>query len=454
MRRPLLAAALLLPLCLGLSGCVLFVDEGMVWLGFGCDFGLGKIARGIQPFTPCSCAILCELKGPGISIGECVAGPEVYPFCLGDDGPNEQGRYARGVGPTYALPPDAYFALGSYQAGAETSYQIGLGVVPDSLETFSGTVTVPPEFAFAGFGSGPVGTLAIDFDNDGAAEAAVSLIGMGDDLAFADLDFNGLQFPGVEPTVSHAGTHVFTLSVPAGGDRSVQTVASTVPVGITLTLLPGVLQNPATPGAYLIEADFTSVDPDTDGADDAAGSPPLQLAADVTVQIGTGPCPAEPAPGCNATFARGSVALNADKDSLRIKAKKGVTLPGFFGDPTDATSHATCIYDGSGALLLELPVAAGGAGTNGKPLWKLRKEKATYKDKAGTAGGVVKVGQRSGRKGAGFDVSARGANLALPALPVAPPLTVQHRTLDGGCGEIVFDTFSKNDAAQVKGIRK
>jgi hypothetical protein len=63
------------------------------------------------------------------------------------------------------------------------------------------------------------------------------------------------------------------------------------------------------------------------------------------------------------------------------------------------------------------------------------------------------VGQRSG-KGAGFDVQAAGASLALPTLPLQAPVTVQHRTLDGGCGELVFDTLTKNDATQVKGAVK
>jgi hypothetical protein len=453
MKHPLRIAALLAPLCLGLSGCVLFLPEGLV--GFSCGFDLFEKSRGFPGIDPCDCGLLCTLGGPGGSlIDECFEGESVFEVCYAK-GPQSR-RFARGAGVGYTLPPDAYFALGSYQAGAETSHQIGLGVAANSLETFSGTVTYPPEFGFAGFGSGPVGTLALDLDGDGAADAAVPLIGIGADLAFADLDFNGLQFPGVEPTVSHAGTHVFTLAMPAGGDRNLQTIASTAPVGLTLTLLPGVLQNPATPGAYQIEGDFTSVDPDTDGADDTAGDPPLELAADQTVQIGDGPCPAEPAPGCNASFAKATLSVkNGDpaKDAFRVKAKKGVTGTGFFGDPTDATSHATCVYDGGGALLLELPVAAGGTGANGKPLWKRKGEKATYKDKAGVAGGVAKVGQRSG-KGAGFDVSARGTNLVLPTLPVTAPITVQHRTLDGGCGAVVFDTLTKNDAAQLKATVK
>jgi hypothetical protein len=449
MRNHVLGAALLALLALGSTGCVLFLDEGLV--GFGCS-GLGK------PFSPrgsdyffCSCAIFCELGGPGGSLlGDCFEGSEAQQECL----PFSRGP--RGAVATYSLPPDAYFALGSYAAGAATSHQVGLTAPAGGAETFSAVITYPGSFVFNGFAAGPVGSLGVDFNADGVVDADVPVIGQGGDTAFADFDEDGAYGAATEPAVTHSGTHVFTVALPAGGDRNLMTVMAPVPIGLVLTLLPGVLDNPAAAGPYLIEGDFTSVDPDTDGADDAAGTAPQMFAADEMVEIGEGPCPAEPAPGCNATFAKGSLQLKdgtGDKDALRVKAKKGAAPEGFFGDPTDATSHATCVYDGTGALILELPVAAGGTGANGKPLWKLKKQKATYKDKVGTAGGVRKVGERSG-KGAGFDVSASGANLALPMLPVQAPVTVQHRTLDGGCGQIVFDTLSKNDATQVKGTVK
>jgi len=441
--------ALLAATALSQSGCVLFEAEGLY--GILCLSGKLFGPRGIG--GPCACAILCEVSDAGVG-GRCYVGEGVFEICY--EGPplaRDRRGDPRGANPTYAVPPDAYFALGSYEAGASASHQVGLGVVPGSFETFSGTVGYPPEFVFEGFGTGPVGTLAVDFDRDGAADAQVLLIGTGADTAFADLDFNGLEFPGVEPTVTHSDGHVFTLALPAGGDRSVQTVSSTAPLGLALTLRRGVLRNPAAPGTYLLEGDFVSVDPDTDGADDSTGALPQSLMAFANVEIGEGPCPSAPVDGCNASFAKGQLALKrsaSGAQSLRVKAKKGVTAPGFFGDPTDATSHATCVYDGTGALLLELPVAAGGTGANGKPFWKRKGEKATYKDKSGAAGGVQKVGQRAGRKGAGFDVSARGDALALPALPLEAPITVQHRTVDGGCAQVVFDALSKNGAMQVK----
>jgi hypothetical protein len=355
------------------------------------------------------------------------------------------------------VPPDAYFALGSYAAGATTSHQVGFGVAPGLLETYAATVSYPPEFVFHGFAPGPVGELAIDLDADGAGDFSVPVLGLGGDSAFADVNPDGLPNAGLDPQITHSGTHDFDVLIPRGGDLSLASLMSALPLRLTLTLLPGVLDNPPLPGSFALQAKLTSVDPDNDDADDGTGTDPLVLSADETVEIGSGPCPAAPVAGCNASFAKGSLALKdgaGDKDSLKLKAKQGRTAAGFFGDPTDATSAVSCVYDGTGALLLELPVAAGGTGGNGKPLWKLKKDRATYKDATGSAAGVVRVGQRSGHKGAGFDVAAKGANLALPTLPLQAPVTVQHRTLDGGCGEIAFDALSKNDASQVKAAKK
>lgn len=450
--RSLVAAALLAMATL--PGCVLFsFDEDGGLVGLFC-------AELAEKVGPCACWILCRVNAEG-AVTQCFAGEAVFEECydgpgsIGDLGASRPARSARGAGPTYAVPDDAYFALGSYAAGAETSHQIGLTVGPDVYETFAATATYPPEFAFAGFAPGPIGRLQIDFDRDGADDVAVPLIGLGGDAAFADVDQNGLA-GALEPSVVHSGGHLFEVSILRGGDANPRTLVTRSSLRLTLTLAAGVLQNPPLAGTYALQLDATSVDPDTGDADDAAGDPPLELSATEDVTIGAGVCPPAPAPGCNATFARGALALKdgpEDRDTLKLKAKRGRTAPGFFGDPTLATSHATCVYDERG-LLLELPIAAAGTGANGKPLWKKRGDRAAYRDAASQAGGVRKVGQRSAREGAGFDVSARGAELALPLLPLQPPVVVQQRTLEGACAEVAFETLSRNDATQAKGARR
>ena len=450
MKKLTLAGALLA--LLAFPGCVLFaVDEEGGLIGLFCEEFVEKVG-------PCACWILCRVNDQG-AVTQCFVGEDIFEECydgpigeLGFAGAPGSARFPRGAGPTFAVPGDAYFALGSYATGAATSHQIGLTVEPNVYETFSATATYPPEFAFAGFASGTVGRLQIDFDLDGADDVGVAVIGLGGDAAFADVDANGLPGP-FEPAVLHSGGHAFAVSLFQGGDANPRSLVTRAPLRLTLTLLPGVLDNPPLAGTYALQLDATSVDPDTGDADDAAGDPPLELAATEDVTIGEGTCPAAPAPGCNATFERAALALKdgaGDADVLKVKAKRGRTALGFFGDPTLETSHATCLYDARG-LLLELPIAAGGTGANGKPLWKKRGDRATYRDAASTAGGVRKIGQRSARQGAGFDVSARGAALDLPALPLQPPVVVQQRTQGGACAEATFDALTRNDATQAKG---
>ena len=447
MSRPLLPATLLAA-SLATPGCFFVEDSESGALGAFC----------LDPEEVCSCLVLCEGVGPFGLVCVGPTDPDYYDFfkdiCYPGGAHGRAPRRPRGV-LAYQVPPDAYFALGSYAAGAATSHQVGFGIVPGLLETYAARVSYPPEFVFHGFAGGPVGELAIDLDADGAGDFSVPILGLGGDSAFADVNLDGLPSAGMDPEITHSGSHDFDVVIPHGGDLSGASLMSALPVRLTLTLLPGVLDNPPLPGSFPLQAKLTSVDPESDDADDGAGTDPIVLSADETVEIGSSPCPAAPAAGCNASFAKGTLALKdgaGDKDSLKIKAKQGRTAAGFFGDPTDATSDVTCVYDGAG-LRLELPVAAGGSGGNGKPLWKLKKDRASYKDATGTAGGVVRVGQRAGH-GAGFDVAAKGASLALPSLPLQAPVTVQHRTLDGGCGEIVFDAFTKNDASQVKAVKK
>jgi hypothetical protein len=439
MKNRALAAIALLSL-LAFPGCVLVFEGGLV--GVLCE-------AEAKFFGPCGCYIVCTLTEEG-AVTQCGTSLDIEE-CQRYPGSGDRGR-PRGAGPSYAVPDDAYFALGSYAAGAATSHQIGLTIGPNVYETFAATAVYPPEFAFAGFAPGEVGRLAIDFDQDGADDADVAVFGLGGDAAFADADRNGFPSP-FEPTVVHSGAHAFAVSLLAGGDGNPATLTTVAPIRMTLTLRAGILANPPVAGTYALQLDATSVDPDTDGADDAAGAAPLTVTATEDVTIGEGVCPPVPAPGCNETFAKGGLIVKdgeGDRDILKLKGKRGRTAPGFFGDPTLESSHATCVYDERG-LLRELAVAAGGTGGNGKPLWKKRGDRASYRDPSAVVGGVYKVGQRSRRKGAAFDVAARGAALDLPILPLQPPVVVQHRTRDGACAEVTFATLSRNDATQAKG---
>lgn len=137
-----------------------------------------------------------------------------------------------------------------------------------------------------------------------------------------------------------------------------------------------------------------------------------------------GTCAAMPLGGCKtAVPGKGSLALarqagNPAKNALQWTWKGQATLLGEYGSPTTTTDYRLCAYDGTGAVVLDLPVQAGGTcGT--RPCWKAASKSFAYKDKLGGAGGVTALALKSGAEGkAAVSLKAKGATLAMPTLPL------------------------------------
>jgi hypothetical protein len=83
--------------------------------------------------------------------------------------------------------------------------------------------------------------------------------------------------------------HVFTATIPRGGDGLAATITAQFSAGILVSLATGVLRSPAVPGVYTLSAVFTSVDPETDGASNSIGEPPRQIATSRDVTVADGP---------------------------------------------------------------------------------------------------------------------------------------------------------------------
>jgi hypothetical protein len=126
-----------------------------------------------------------------------------------------------------------------------------------------------------------------------------------------------------------------------------------------------------------------------------------------------------------------------NRDKLIWKWGKGEsTSQTEFGNPTDATNYALCVYAGTDASL----VAAAGIpphSTKWQPVGDLGYQ---YKDKSGAAAGIERVilkGSDNARSK--ITVKGKGSNLPLPPLPLAFPVVVQ--LMDTGtetCWEGVF----------------
>jgi hypothetical protein len=158
-------------------------------------------------------------------------------------------------------------------------------------------------------------------------------------------------------------------------------------------------------------------------------------------------CPPAPTTGCGA--ARKSRFVLRGGRVRRLGWRWAAPLGAAdLGDPVGASAYRLCVYDGNGALLADLGVPAGRR-CGGKPCWRRAGAGFQFRDVSGRNRGVYRLGLKPGSKGR-VGVRAKGANLPLPALPLAAPagVTAQVRRDDDPtrCWGAVFSTSRTNTA--------
>ena len=119
-----------------------------------------------------------------------------------------------------------------------------------------------------------------------------------------------------------------------------------------------------------------------------------------------------------------------------------------FGSPSATTDLGLCVYDATGRVL-SAGAPAGGT-CAGKPCWQATTTRDRYTDQDLTPDGLQTLSLTPGTTGK-ISAKGKGANLALGALPLMPPLRVQLLRLDStACWDAVFSSPSTNDATQVR----
>lgn len=172
---------------------------------------------------------------------------------------------------------------------------------------------------------------------------------------------------------------------------------------------------------------------------------------------GSALCPASPA-SCTNTARKGQLRLNGRSDSRRNRFawrfNGGPALQqGDFGDPTDETSYAICLYD-NGVLKFEAGIPATPA------QWRTFGRRGyTYFDRAAAQDGIRSIRLRGGAAGRSkFDIRGRGSALPLPApvsatrwLDATNGVLLQFRQSDGTCYESSFaaGAVKRNSATKV-----
>ncbi|MEE2525260.1 hypothetical protein V0U79_02705 [Hyphobacterium sp. HN65] len=200
----------------------------------------------------------------------------------------------------YDLPAERTLTLTNYSPGQPTGFRATTQMTFGQLETYQIVLTIPQAFTFNGFDAlGPagsrVGSYGFDFDNStpGVPDRVLPLRSVNATQIYADTDLSGAYEADTDAVIDYSqaqnGDHLLTATIPLGGDGSAGTITAFFDSGIILSLFSGFLTNPGTAGDYVVTADFTSVDPDTDGANDNAGEGPEMLQVQQTLSIANSP---------------------------------------------------------------------------------------------------------------------------------------------------------------------
>jgi hypothetical protein len=140
------------------------------------------------------------------------------------------------------------------------------------------------------------------------------------------------------------------------------------------------------------------------------------------------------------------------------------TLQQDFGDPVDGdTGYAICVYDEADRLAAELAVDRSGEACGAGACWRATGTTGfKYRDRTGSASGVLTLAMRSGPAGAGSikAVARNNAGKGLTALPsgIATALagshraTLQVRTTERACFAADIPVIRQADAFHFKGL--
>ena len=272
----------------------------------GGECGAGEICTGDVDGAPCACEFVVPdpveaCDPPGLPAALCVEG-----FCATggtcsalsgggcgcvDPPAARSGGGAGSGGPFfYGVAKNPSLSVDPPVTGESAEQRLAFDVTLGELETFRAVVSYPPGFGIDDFlALGPphtqVGSYGFDFDGDGTVDLSVPLRALKSDAAYADITQRGIFVHGYNPLVELSAGPVLTATLPQGGDGSRATLVAGSDARRVVVLFAGLVTNPGSPGVYTLEGCFTSVDPDTDGADDAQGEPPRSFCDEFDVEL-------------------------------------------------------------------------------------------------------------------------------------------------------------------------
>jgi len=172
------------------------------------------------------------------------------------------------------------------------------------------------------------------------------------------------------------------------------------------------------------------------------------------------PCGSAPRTDCREPIASGAALLVVKhpgplpRDVLRWRWREGAaTSLADFGDPRRRTGYRLCIYQawsGGPQLVLDAKAPPDGRCGTGR-CWMATPQGVRYRSPALRPDGLRRIVLRAGGTGqAAITVVGTGRRLALPPLPLTPPLTVQLRAGNGVCWGATYGAALVNSATRFR----
>jgi M6 family metalloprotease-like protein len=148
-------------------------------------------------------------------------------------------------------------------------------------------------------------------------------------------------------------------------------------------------------------------------------------------------------------------ARRAERDRMEWRWGAGDVPASALGNPTESTDYDVCMFGPEGSLIFRAMTPAA-ATCPDRPCWKRQGRHAfRYRDRGARQGGLARLVLVPGSRGkADISFVARGAGLALPALPLELPLTIEVQAAHAGCWSGTFRGVGarRNDALRFRGI--
>lgn len=191
----------------------------------------------------------------------------------------------------FAQNPNVQVSLSNDKAGATSAVSVGMSFAKNELELYTVSLQFNTAFTFNGFNAlgGSDSRIAIwelEYNDDGVPDAEADVRSIDNNNAYVDVDADQ-EHGAFEPLIheTDVGGGSLDVTLPDGGDGDSSTIVAPYSGRVTITILPGVFTSSLFAGPRDILFRATSVDRDTDGANNLAFPNPLQIDGRATIVL-------------------------------------------------------------------------------------------------------------------------------------------------------------------------